>query len=50
MDLNEKYIREIVERVVTDVQASGISSNGRKQKGVFDTMGEALEAVEKAYK
>ena len=50
MEINEKYIREIVEKVVGDVTASGAINPAGKQKGVFDTMSEALEAVKKAYK
>ncbi len=50
MEINEKYIREIVEKVVGDVTVSGALNPAGKQKGVFDTMSEALEAVKKAYK
>lgn len=47
MEINEKYIAEVVARVLKDNKAS-VSTNG-KQKGVFDSMTEALAAVEKAY-
>ena len=50
MEFNEKYIREIVEKVVGDVTVNGVLTTTCKQKGVFDTMSEALEAVTKAYK
>ena len=50
MELNEKYIREIVEKVVKDVAPNGVVASSTKQKGVFDTMSEALAAVAKAYK
>ncbi len=48
MDISEKYIAEVVARVLKDSKSAVVSSG--KQKGVFDTMDEALKAVEKAYK
>lgn len=47
MVVDEKYISEIVANVVNSM---GGTVNAPKQKGVFDTMEEALEAVQKAYK
>lgn len=51
MEINEKYIAEVVAKVLKE---NGGSDNGavssRKQKGVFDNMTDALEAVKKAYK
>lgn len=46
MIVDEKYISEIVANVVGSMQKA---ESEPKQKGVFDTMGEALEAVAKAY-
>lgn len=46
MELNEQYVQEIVKTVVKNMKGA---SAGR-QLGVFDSMGEALEAVEKAYR
>lgn len=43
--LNEQKISEIVESVIRNMNAES-----KKQLGVFDTMGEALAAVEVAYK
>ncbi len=48
MDINEKYIAEVVAKVLNDSKTASMS--GGTQKGVFETMSEALEAVEKAYK
>ncbi len=48
MDINEKYIAEVVAKVLKDSKTA-VGYLG-KQKGVFDTMSEALEAVEKAYR
>ena len=45
--LDEKTIGRIVADVINNMSAPVVSSS---QKGVFDTMGEALAAVEKAYK
>ncbi len=44
---NEKLISEIVSSVIASM---GKSNLNLKQKGVFDTMSEALSAVDKAYK
>lgn len=44
---NEKLISEIVSSVIASMGKSAVSS---KQKGVFDTMSEALAAADKAYK
>ena len=46
MIVDEKYISEIVANVVGSMQKK---ESEPKQKGVFDTMSEALEAVAKAY-
>ena len=43
--INEERISEIVESVIRNM-----NGQGKKQLGVFDTMAEALAAVEKAYK
>ncbi|MBQ7039787.1 MAG: aldehyde dehydrogenase EutE, partial [Clostridia bacterium] len=48
MDFNEKLVQEIVAKVVANV--SGMPESNKRQHGVFDTMTEALEAVNKAYK
>ncbi|MBQ2968735.1 MAG: aldehyde dehydrogenase EutE [Clostridia bacterium] len=48
MEFNEKLVQEIVAKVVANV--SGAPVAGKKQLGVFDTMTEALTAVDKAYK
>ena len=45
MVLDEKYVSEIVAKVVKSID---IQDACTKQKGVFDTMEEALEAVKKA--
>lgn len=45
MMLDEKYVSEIVAKVVKSID---IQDACTKQKGVFDTMEEALEAVKKA--
>ena len=50
MELNEKYIQEIIEKVVSSVKSENAIVGGRQLKGVFATMGEALAAVDKAYK
>ena len=46
--IDEKYISQIVENVLNEMNAG--QAQTKKQLGVFDTMGEALSAVEKAYK
>ena len=43
--LDEKYVSEIVAKIVNSID---VKDACRKQKGVFDTMEEALEAVSKA--
>jgi len=50
MELNEKYIQEIVAKVVSSVKSENGIVRGRQLKGVFATMSEALVAVDKAYK
>lgn len=45
----EKLISEIVTNVIASMEKSG-KRCALKQKGVFDTMAEALSAVDKAYK
>ena len=47
MVVDEKYIGEIVSKVMNTMNKL---ESEPKQKGVFDTMSEALEAVNKAYK
>lgn len=46
--VDEKYISSIVESVLNEMGMNAKSE--KKQLGVFDDMGEALKAVEKAYK
>ena len=48
--LNEQYINEIVEKVVKNVMGTSSNTITEGKKGVFDSMTEALAAVEKAYK
>ncbi len=48
MELNEKVIKDIVAQVVDSIESGRVAAT-KKQKGVFDTMTEALEAVNKAY-
>ena len=48
MDINAAQISAIVENVIKSMGSSPISTS--KQKGVFETMSEALAAVEVAYK
>ena len=53
MEINESYVKEIIEKVLAGTQGESSSpapAQTKKQIGVFDTMTEALEAVEKAYK
>lgn len=45
--VDEKFISQIVEDVIKQMDKNGTTG---RQKGVFDTMTEALEAVQKAYK
>ncbi len=48
---NEKYISEIVANVIKSMQDGGSApASDKRLKGVFDTMSEALAAVDKAYK
>ena len=47
--VDEKSISLIVENVLSEM-GIGNKKPQKKQLGVFDTMTEALEAVEKAYK
>ncbi len=49
MELNEKYVQEIVKAVMNNIQSGKVTAE-RKQLGVFDSMTDALAAVEKAYK
>ncbi len=49
MELNEKYVQEIVKAVMNSIENGKVNVE-RKQLGVFDSMTEALAAVEKAYK
>ena len=48
--MNEQYINEIVASVIKTLETKGAIDTKTSQKGVFDTMTEALEAVSKAYK
>ncbi len=48
MEVNESYINQIVQNVIKNLENS--NSAPTHQKGVFNTMTEALEAVSKAYK
>ncbi len=50
MEINEKLVQEIVAKVVQNVAADSASDSQKRQLGVFETMTEALEAVNKAYK
>ena len=47
MNINEKEISEIVRGVLSEMGAA--KQSPRKQLGVFDTMEEAIAAVDKAY-
>jgi len=49
MALNENYINQIVQSVIKNLENADAADN-RRLKGVFSTMTEALEAVDKAYK
>lgn len=49
MELNENYINQIVQNVMKNLETSAPAPRQRL-KGVFGTMTEALEAVEKAYR
>lgn len=48
MELNENYINQIVQNVVKNLENAAAPQ--QKLKGVFDSMTDALEAVDKAYK
>ncbi len=48
MEINEKMVKDIVQKVVNSIESTN-SVSMQKQKGVFDTMSDALEAVNKAY-
>lgn len=49
--MDEKQISEIVKSVLAGVCAEEpVAAEGRTYKGVFETMSQALEAVEKAYR
>ena len=45
--IDEKYVSEIVAKVVKNIDIKG-NCSCKRQKGVFDSMEEALEAVSKA--
>ncbi len=49
MELNENYINQIVQTVMKNLGDAPTTSD-KRLKGVFETMTEALEAVDKAYK
>ena len=49
--MDEKYISQLVESVIKAIDSGNVgTSPNTGYKGVFDTMTEALEAVQKAYK
>lgn len=50
MKIDEKQIQEIVSNVLQTIQKPDIATNARSYQGVFETMAEALTAVDKAYK
>ncbi|MBO5364843.1 MAG: aldehyde dehydrogenase EutE [Clostridia bacterium] len=51
MKLDEKQISEIIKNVLASAAAeNSVAEDARSYKGVFDSMAEALEAVNKAYK
>ena len=51
MRIDENQISEIVKKVLANVAGdTDINTNARSYKGVFDSMADALEAVNKAYK
>ena len=50
MKIDENKINEIIKSVIASVVSEDVNENARSYKGVFDTMSEALEAVNKAYK
>ncbi len=51
MKLDEKQISEIIKNVLASAAAeNSVADDARSYKGVFDSMTEALEAVNKAYK
>ena len=47
--IDEQKVSRIVRDVMSKMDLSAINKPARKQLGVFDTMEEALEAVNKAY-
>ncbi|MDR0886636.1 MAG: aldehyde dehydrogenase EutE [Clostridiales Family XIII bacterium] len=47
-NIDEKQLREIVHRVVKDLDANAVSCNSTNHYGVFDSMDEAINASEKA--
>lgn len=49
MELNQNYIDQIVKNVIKNLEGP-LNTSGQKLKGVFDSMSDALEAVDKAYK
>ena len=51
MNIDEKQIGEIIKSVLANISGSEtVNEDARSYKGVFSTMTEALEAVNKAYK
>ena len=48
MEMNEKYIDQIVKSVIKNLEDAE-PTGSRKLKGVFTNMSDALEAVQKAY-
>ncbi|MBE7013209.1 MAG: aldehyde dehydrogenase EutE, partial [Ruminococcaceae bacterium] len=51
MRIDETQISEIVKNVLASVSGeSNVNNDARSYKGVFDSMSDALEAVNKAYK
>ena len=47
--IDEQKVSKLVKEVLSEMDLSSIRKPARKQLGVFDTMEEALEAVNKAY-
>ena len=48
--MDEQYISQLVEKVIKAIDSGSVGGSVGAQKGVFDSMTDALEAVQKAYK
>ena len=48
--MDEQYISRLVEQVIKAIDTGSVGGSVGAQKGVFDSMTDALEAVQKAYK